>query len=193
MTTGIYAIVCRQTGERYVGQSVNIRKRWVQHRSRLALGRASAQALQKAWDEHGPDGFDFVILEECHVDALDERERFHMGKGSELNAATHYVRPLDIERELGIDPNASMLDDPETEEAEGEPSADPAALRARLEDIIRLAHGIENLMEATDAEIDACGLLDDPLISQMWENASDSAFGVAGALLEIVRRMDQLE
>ena len=65
MTTGIYAIVNRETGDRYVGQSVNIEKRWSEHGRILGAGKASSPALQEAWNHFGGATFDFQILEQC--------------------------------------------------------------------------------------------------------------------------------
>ena len=73
---GIYAI---RNGDRaYIGHSVNISTRWGQHRSALRNGRHRNPHLQNAWNKHGEDAFEFVILEECAVGVLLEREQHYM-------------------------------------------------------------------------------------------------------------------
>lgn len=70
--TGIYLITHRASGKRYVGQSVNIRGRWAEHRS--SNGSKLAAALKK----HGPDAFTFEIVEPCPREELNDREAFYV-------------------------------------------------------------------------------------------------------------------
>lgn len=58
MHSGIYKITDRQTGQCYIGQSVNIEKRWKEHRFRF-----------------NPDLYDYEILMNCPVESLDFFER----------------------------------------------------------------------------------------------------------------------
>ncbi|MEY8800156.1 GIY-YIG nuclease family protein [Leisingera sp. XS_AS12] len=198
MTTGIYAIVNRTTGDRYVGQSVNIEKRWAEHRRALTSGRASSPALQEAWNSYGEATFDFRILERCEPEDLDQREQSHMLKGSSLNRVTQYVEPLAIERELGIDPNElevdlnQMLEDLLSEDAEAAISS-PDELWQTLEEMLRLNTKIAALLEAAEPYVLNSELHDDRLIETLWEKTADGVHGVSGAIPEILRRMDQLK
>src|SRR5262245_61304870 len=88
MTCGIYAIRNKQTGERYVGQAVDINKRWVEHTRELGGGSVGSPKLQAAWQKYGPEAFEFVILEECARNLLDDREGFYMRQGCEYNRQT---------------------------------------------------------------------------------------------------------
>lgn len=76
---GVYAIVHRLSGRRYIGASRNIARRWTRHCNRL---RASAHAnwlLQQAWDRDGADAFEVVVLEAVDdLAQLQERERVHL-------------------------------------------------------------------------------------------------------------------
>ncbi len=75
-TSGIYAI---RNGDRvYIGSAVNIHKRWYDHCWRLRRGDHDNIYLQRAWNKHGGDAFEFIILEECSVELLIEREQYHM-------------------------------------------------------------------------------------------------------------------
>jgi predicted GIY-YIG superfamily endonuclease len=59
---GIYAIVNRTNGRAYIGSSVNIRNRIVQHRSALRRGRHPNKLLRAEWQDHGEAAFVFGVL-----------------------------------------------------------------------------------------------------------------------------------
>jgi group I intron endonuclease len=66
-SAGIYAIVNRTNGHRYVGQAVNIRERIATHVRDLDAGKERTNAdrlLQEAWLQFGRDAFFVRILEE---------------------------------------------------------------------------------------------------------------------------------
>lgn len=75
MTSGVYAIVHKDSGMAYVGSSVNIELRWSKHRSDLRRGYGPARLLVEAWKADA-QRLDFVILEEVLADddALEEAE-----------------------------------------------------------------------------------------------------------------------
>lgn len=54
------------TDKRYVGSAVDIKKRWWIHKSDLRGGKHHSEKLQRSWDKHGEESFDFIILE--HVE-----------------------------------------------------------------------------------------------------------------------------
>ena len=72
MVSGIYSITCIENGKRYIGQSVDIQKRWATHSCALRNGTHVNVHLQRAWDKGNT--FRFEILEECGRDELNERE-----------------------------------------------------------------------------------------------------------------------
>ena len=60
---GVYAIV-GPNGKRYVGSTtVSFYMRWHRHFSTLKRGTHHSRKLQNAWNKHGEDAFEFVILE----------------------------------------------------------------------------------------------------------------------------------
>lgn len=63
--SGIYEIVHRDTGKRYVGSGVHLGRRFSKHRSKLAAGKHHSRILQNAWNAHGSGAFDFRILLFC--------------------------------------------------------------------------------------------------------------------------------
>lgn len=62
--SGVYAIECFTTGERYVGSAVNICRRWERHRYELRHGKHHSWKLQRAWKKQGEESFRFFVLAE---------------------------------------------------------------------------------------------------------------------------------
>ena len=80
MSCGIYGIHNLANDKWYIGQSVNIHARWDAHRSNLKLERNEPVHLIRAWKKYGAPSFEFVILEECLPEALDDREIYWIAK-----------------------------------------------------------------------------------------------------------------
>ena len=70
---GIYEIKNLVNGKVYIGQSIDIRSRWIMHKWELNSGRHNNSHLQRAWDKHNRQ-FSFSILEVCPPGQLDARE-----------------------------------------------------------------------------------------------------------------------
>lgn len=68
---GIYLITNKINGRHYVGQSIDIARRWRQHREIAHCGQAP---LYKAIQKYGIENFDFCILEECSKEELNDKE-----------------------------------------------------------------------------------------------------------------------
>lgn len=77
MSTGIYKIKNLVNGKCYIGQSVNIQKRWYEHRYKaFSNGDISFNSpIHLAFRKYGLDNFEFSILLECNIDELDEKEK----------------------------------------------------------------------------------------------------------------------
>lgn len=71
---GIYGILNKNNGRIYVGQSVNISSRWAFHKSELRRQMHFNEHLQRSWNKYGEQSFEFLILEECEEENLNERE-----------------------------------------------------------------------------------------------------------------------
>ena len=67
----------------YVGQAVNIQRRWTRHKNSLNDGTHNNQHLQNAWDKYGSAEFEFEIIEICDKSELLEREDYWI---TELNS-----------------------------------------------------------------------------------------------------------
>ena len=77
---GIYIIQNVANGMFYIGGSVDICRRWREHRKTLRNGNHANSYIQKDYDSHGEVMFRFDILEICNSDSskiyLLEREQF---------------------------------------------------------------------------------------------------------------------
>ena len=72
MASDIYAITNARDCKKYIGQSVNIQKRWNEHRHALEQNKHFNIHLQRAWNRG--DRFEFSVIEECGEEKLNERE-----------------------------------------------------------------------------------------------------------------------
>lgn len=67
---GIYKITS-PTGKIYIGQSIDIERRWLDHKSCY-----EKFPLQNSIKKHGFENHKFEIKEECSIELLNERERY---------------------------------------------------------------------------------------------------------------------
>ena len=72
--TGIYKITNLDNGKMYVGQAVDINRRWKDHKRLLNKNQHGNSHLQSSWNKHGENKFDFSIIELCNENELDEKE-----------------------------------------------------------------------------------------------------------------------
>ena len=101
---GIYAIVNKLNGHRYVGQAENMNERVRTHVRELEKGTHRTnqeRLLQKAWNEFRREAFEIVVLEKVtdnwkkhHLrpDNLSLAEQFYINEQSEYNADKCIVR-----------------------------------------------------------------------------------------------------
>ena len=74
---GIYKITNTETNECYIGQAVDIYKRWNEHcKAGLGIDTPPGNKLYKAIQEYGLQNFTFEILLECNRDELNEKEKY---------------------------------------------------------------------------------------------------------------------
>lgn len=76
---GIYKITNRKTGLCYIGQAVDIAKRWKDHaKCGLGIDTPTQNKLYKAMLKDGLTNFTFELLEECERDLLNEKEKVYI-------------------------------------------------------------------------------------------------------------------
>ncbi|MCK9437465.1 MAG: GIY-YIG nuclease family protein [Synergistaceae bacterium] len=80
--SGVYAIENKVNGKRYIGSAINIRRRFIEHKSPLRRGIHWNKYLQRAWNMYGEESFDFypvlfcdksnlIYFEQRAIDAID--------------------------------------------------------------------------------------------------------------------------
>lgn len=76
IVSGIYCIRNTINNKMYVGESIDIYRRWHEHIQDLRDGIHTNTHLQRSWNKYGEENFEFNILEECEEDKLFEREKY---------------------------------------------------------------------------------------------------------------------
>ena len=72
--TGIYKITNKVNGKYYIGQSIDIYRRWEDEKHFVSVNKH----LQNAFKKYGFDNFSFEILEECSEELLNDREIYYI-------------------------------------------------------------------------------------------------------------------
>ena len=72
---GIYKITNTVTNQIYIGQSIDIKRRWIEHKTPKASGNDRLHGDMK---KYGLDCFKFEIIEECKEEDLKERELYYI-------------------------------------------------------------------------------------------------------------------
>ena len=78
MESGIYKILNIVTNEFYIGSSSNLKNRKRTHFYLLNYNKHYNQHIQNAFNKHGKENFNFIILENCERDKLKNREQFYI-------------------------------------------------------------------------------------------------------------------
>lgn len=77
--TGIYKITNIKNQLCYVGQAVNIYKRWNDHlKAALGIDTPQGNKLYQAMAADGIDNFTFELLETCEKEQLNEKEQYYI-------------------------------------------------------------------------------------------------------------------
>lgn len=86
MTCGIYKFTNKINGKVYIGQSVNIERRYYDHLKR----DDSKNYFHRAIKKYGKDNFLFEILEEYSEENLNDREKYYIAKYNNNNRKLGY-------------------------------------------------------------------------------------------------------
>jgi group I intron endonuclease len=84
---GVYQIVCKTTGNRYVGSTTkSFKHRWSGHKSLLRAGTHHSIHFQNAWNKYGEDDFLFLIL-----DIVDDKKECSVLEQSYFDSIDHKI------------------------------------------------------------------------------------------------------
>lgn len=75
---GIYMIYNNISLKCYVGSSCNLKERFQSHFRALTHNKHYNVYLQNAWNKHGKDTFEFILIGECPKELLREGEQFYL-------------------------------------------------------------------------------------------------------------------
>lgn len=78
MTCGIYKITNQINNKVYIGSSINLEKRWVNHKCLLKNLKHSNAKLQRAVNKYGLNNFIFEIILVCESDELLKFEQYYI-------------------------------------------------------------------------------------------------------------------
>jgi len=80
MITGIYKIENKINNKVYIGSSIDIKKRWHEHKRLLNKNKHHSRHLQNAYNKYGKENFDWVIILEVKTELakLLELEQYYI-------------------------------------------------------------------------------------------------------------------
>ena len=85
---GIYVIINIKNEKKYVGQSINIQRRWYEHRNKAMHPKKPDEYNKQLYQDMRKDGlenFYIDILEECSKEELNEKECYWIEKLNTFN------------------------------------------------------------------------------------------------------------
>jgi group I intron endonuclease len=101
--SGIYGIIHIKSKKIYVGSAINITKRWREHRHYLRLQKHRNPYLQSAWNKHGENSFEFVVLEKVKKsNLLIKREQHWLNYTNAFDRHYGYNIAVTAGSQLGI-------------------------------------------------------------------------------------------
>lgn len=93
MTCGIYKIENLINHKIYIGQSIHIEKRWMEH-----CIPSTKSLVGKAINKYGKENFSFQIIEQCEEHLLNERESYYIQYYQSLVPNGYNIEEKDTER-----------------------------------------------------------------------------------------------
>ena len=90
MKSGIYKIINKKNNVVYVGQSENLNTRFNRHIYRLKRNEHHNESMQRAFNKHGEDIFEYEIIEEVELELLTEREKYWIDYYGGINSNNNY-------------------------------------------------------------------------------------------------------
>ena len=117
---GIYIIRNLVNDKIYVGSSVNIRRRFSQHKSTLRHNTHKNKHLQNAWNKHGEENFEFIVIEShSYPEKILGRENkcIHLYNPEynniKVNSERRFVHSEETKRKIGLKSKEKFIKNPE--------------------------------------------------------------------------------
>lgn len=86
---GIYKITNKLNGKSYIGQSIDIKRRWREHKNNIGSDK---NPLYLDFKKYGIENFSFEVLEECNVKELDSKEINYIQKFDTYNTGYNLTK-----------------------------------------------------------------------------------------------------
>lgn len=99
---GIYIITNTINNKVYIGQSVDIHHRWMQHKADLRNDHHHNEHLQRAWKKYGEEAFEFRVLTECDEIELNNLEKSFIQEYKSYNGDYGYNLTLGGDGCIGL-------------------------------------------------------------------------------------------
>lgn len=90
MNSGIYCIKNIVNGKIYIGQTIDLDKRYKEHLRELKNNYHFNEHLQKSFIKYGEESFEFIVLEKCDKDKLNDLEMHYIQRFNSLNRNSGY-------------------------------------------------------------------------------------------------------
>jgi group I intron endonuclease len=88
---GVYKITNLKNNKCYIGSSINIIRRWGEHKRHLINNKHTNIHLQKSWNKHGENSFLFEIIEYVeNKENLVNREQYYLDEFKKCNSKILY-------------------------------------------------------------------------------------------------------
>ena len=84
-TSGIYQIKNKINGKIYIGSSINVERRFKEHKKLLSHNKHPNKHLQLSWKKYGESNFTFILLEEVLVESLLTKEQYYIDSYQSYN------------------------------------------------------------------------------------------------------------
>jgi len=97
---GVYKIINKIDGKIYIGSSLDLKRRFKEHKSHLKRDKHCNRYLQRAWNKYGEDNFEFIILNsfesiECKDLLILEQEQIDLFKSYDSSLGYNLSKTAD--------------------------------------------------------------------------------------------------
>jgi len=120
---GIYCIRNKMNGNIYIGGSINMQRRWYEHRSQLRRNKHPNPHLQNSWNKRGEDAYEFIPLMICPNEWITKIEQLmldelvpHYNVGNNAKAPRRGIRLTKKQRQILSEAHMGISNGPHGED-----------------------------------------------------------------------------